>query len=56
MVAVEHLDIAVGGGAVHVMPHHLKHAVEVGGDDDVDKLLRHQAGLDALAADDSMYL
>ena len=35
MVAVEHLDIAVGGGTVHVVPHHLKHAVEVGGDDDM---------------------
>ena len=44
--------IAVGGGAVHVVPHHLKHAVEVGGDDDMDELLRHQAGFDALATDD----
>jgi len=52
VVAVEHLDIAVGGGTVHVVPHHLKHAVEVGGDDDMDELLRHQTRLDALAADD----
>ena len=52
VVAVEHLDIAVGGGAIHVVPHHLKHAVEVGGDDDMDELLRHQTGFDALATDD----
>ena len=52
VVAVEHLDIAVGGGAIHVVPHHLEHAVEVGGDDDMDELLRHQTGFDALATDD----
>ena len=42
----------MGGGPVHVVAHHLEHAVEIGGDDDVDELLRHLAGLHALTADD----
>ena len=34
------------------MTHHLKHTVEIGGNYDVDKFFRHQAGFHTLAADD----
>lgn len=52
VIAVEHADIADGGLLGHAVAHNLEHAVEIGGDDHVDEVLRDHALLHAFAADD----
>ena len=37
---------------IHIVAHDLEHAVEIGGNNDVNELFRHLAGFYALAADD----
>ena len=52
MVTVEQLHIFHGVGFAHVVAHHLKHPVKIGSHNDVDEILRYQAGFHALTADD----
>ena len=52
VIAVEHADIADGGLLGHAVAHNLEHAVEIGGDDHVDEVLRDHALLHAFAAED----
>ena len=51
MIAVQQTDIFDRVSLWHSMAHHLKHAVKIRGDNDMEKCLRDQAGFDCFSSD-----